>query len=58
MLVDMLTSTKTSRWQFTWRQIGATIQRPLKIIVEYWETVTFELFLSTNYMILSVYTAL
>ena len=58
MLVDMLISTNTSRWQFTQRQIRATIKRHLKIVLEYWETVTFKVFLSANYMVLSVYTAL
>ena len=58
MLLDMLSSTSTSRWQFIQRQIGATIKRPLKIVLEYLETITFKLFLSANYIVLSVYTAL
>ena len=58
MLVDMLISTITSDWRFAQRQIEATTKLPLEIVLEYWETVTFELYLSTNYMALSVYTAL
>ena len=58
MLVDMLISTITSHWRFAQRQIEATTKLPLEIVLEYWETVTFELYLSTNYMVLSVYTAL